>query len=79
VAGGVVTALPLVAFGLAVRRLRLSTLGFIQYMTPSTQLLLAVGLYGERFTAIHAVAFGLIWLSLGLYTAEALWRQRRPA
>lgn len=78
-AGGVITSLPLVWFGLAVRRLRLSTLGFVQYMTPSTQLLLAIWLYGERFTPAHAVAFGLIWLSLGLYTAEAVWRQRRPA
>jgi chloramphenicol-sensitive protein RarD len=78
-AGGVITALPLVWFGLAVHRLRLSTVGFIQYVTPSTQLLLAVWLYGEPFTRVHAVAFGLIWLSLGIYTAEALWRQRRQA
>lgn len=76
-AGGVITALPLVWFGLAVRRLRLSTLGFIQYLTPSTQLLLAVWLYGERFGRPQAAAFGLIWLSLAIYTAEALWRQRR--
>ena len=78
-AGGVVTALPLVWFGQAVHRLRLSTLGFVQYVTPSTQLLLAVWLYGEPFGRAHAVAFGLIWLSLAVYTAEALWRQRRPA
>jgi chloramphenicol-sensitive protein RarD len=79
VAGGVVTALPLVWFGLAVRRLRLATLGFVQYLTPSTQLLLAVWLYGEPFGRPHAVAFGLIWTSLALYTAEALVRQRRGA
>ncbi|MGB8930656.1 MAG: EamA family transporter RarD [Anaeromyxobacteraceae bacterium] len=78
-AGGVVTALPLVWFGIAVRRLRLATIGFVQYVTPTTQLLLAVWLYGERFTRAHAAAFGLIWLSLGIYTAEALWRLRRPA
>ncbi len=78
-AGGVITALPLVWFGLAVHRLKLSTVGFVQYVTPSTQLLLAVWLYGEGFDRVHAVAFGLIWLSLGLYTAEALSRQRRPA
>lgn len=77
-AGGVITALPLVWFGLAVRRLRLSTVGFVQYLTPSTQLLLAVWLYGEPFGAAHAAAFGLIWLSLAVYTAEALWRLRRP-
>lgn len=76
-AGGVVTALPLVWFGLAVHRLRLATLGFVQYLTPSTQLLLAVWLYGEPFGRPHAVAFGLIWTSLAIYSAEALWRQRR--
>jgi chloramphenicol-sensitive protein RarD len=79
VAAGPITALPLVGFGLAVRRLRLSTVGFLQYLTPSTQLLLAVWLFGEPFTRSHAVAFGLIWCSLGIYTAEAVWRQRGPA
>jgi len=78
-AGGVITALPLVWFGLAVRRLRLSTVGFIQYVTPSTQLLLAVWRYHEPFTRAHAAAFGLIWGSLAIYTAEAVLRQRRPA
>jgi chloramphenicol-sensitive protein RarD len=78
-ASGVITALPLLWFGLAVHRLRLSTLGFIQYVTPSTQLVLAVLLYGEPFTRSHAVAFGLIWTSLGIYTAEAVWRQRRSS
>lgn len=76
-AGGVVTSLPLVWFGLAVRRLRLATLGFVQYLTPSMQLLLAVWLYGEPFTRIHAASFGLIWTSLAIYTGEAAWRQRR--
>lgn len=76
-AGGPITALPLVWFGVAVRRLRLSTVGFIQYLTPTTQLLLAVWLYGEPFTRVHAAAFGLIWASLAIYTAEAVWRQRR--
>jgi chloramphenicol-sensitive protein RarD len=75
-AAGPITALPLVWFGLAVHRLRLATVGFIQYVTPSTQLLLATSLYGEPFTRWHAVAFGLIWASLAVYTAEAAWRQR---
>jgi chloramphenicol-sensitive protein RarD len=77
-AAGVVTALPLLWFGVAVHRLRLATLGFVQYVTPSTQLALAVLLYGEPFTRTHAVAFALIWTSLGIYTAEAAWRQRHP-
>ena len=53
VSAGVITALPLLWFGLAVTRLRLATVGFIQYVTPSTQLLLAVWLYGEPFTRTH--------------------------
>jgi chloramphenicol-sensitive protein RarD len=78
-AAGVITALPLLWFGLAVTRLRLATVGFVQYVTPSTQLLLAVWIYGEPFTRTHAVAFGLIWCSLAIYTAEALWSQRSGA
>jgi chloramphenicol-sensitive protein RarD len=78
-AAGPITAFPLVWFGLAIRRLRLSTVGFVQYVTPTTQLLLAVLRYGEPFDRAHAVAFGLIWSSLGIYTVEALRRQRRPA
>jgi chloramphenicol-sensitive protein RarD len=76
-AAGVVTALPLVWFGLALKRLRLATIGFVQYVTPSTQLALAVWLYREPFTSTHAVAFALIWSSLAIYSVEALWRQRR--
>jgi len=76
-AGGVITAVPLLWFGGAVRALRLSTLGFIQYVTPSAQLLLAVWAYGEPFARPHAVAFGLIWTSLALYTFDAALRQRR--
>ena len=80
-AAGPITALPLVAFGLAVHRLRLSTMGLVQYLTPTGQFLLAVLLYREPFGAAHAVAFALIWTSLGLYSWDAIARSRaaRPA
>ncbi|MBK9302649.1 MAG: EamA family transporter RarD [bacterium] len=71
-AGGIVTALPLIWFAEAARRLRYATVGFLQYLSPTLQFLLAVALFHEPFTASHAVAFGLIWAALGLYSWDAL-------
>jgi len=65
---GIVTAIPLVLFTLGARRLPLSTLGMIQYLSPTCQFLLAVLLYREPFTAAHAVTFACIWTALGLLT-----------
>lgn len=76
-AAGAVTALPLVWFTLAVHRLRLSTVGLVQYLAPTSQFLLAVLLYREPFGATHATAFACIWASLALYTWDALVRARR--
>jgi chloramphenicol-sensitive protein RarD len=70
-ASGLVTAVPLLWFANAARRLRYATLGFFQYLTPTGHLLLAVGVYGEAFTSGHAVAFGLIGLAVVLYLADA--------
>lgn len=78
-ASGPVTALPLLWFSAAARRLNLSTVGFFQYIAPSTQFLLAIFAYGEFFTAAHAVAFPLIWTALAIITADAVHRQRRRA
>jgi chloramphenicol-sensitive protein RarD len=71
-ATGPLTALPLLWFASAARRLPLSTLGLFQYLAPTLSLLLAVLFYGEPFTGAHGVAFGLIWCALVLYTADAL-------
>jgi chloramphenicol-sensitive protein RarD len=76
VAAGAVTAIPLLWFGHGVHRLRLSTLGLVQYVAPTAQFLLAVLAYHERFTPAHAVAFAFIWASLAVYTADALARTR---
>ena len=70
--GGVVTAVPLLWFANAVRRLRLATIGFLQYIAPTMQFLLAVAIFGEPFTARHAVAFGCIWAALSMYSLDAL-------
>ncbi len=76
-AAGPVTVAPLLMFLEATRRLRLSTVGLIQYLTPTLQFLLAVVLYGETFTTIHLAAFGCIWLALALYSVDA-WRGYQP-
>lgn len=73
---GPITALPLLWFGSAARRLPLSTLGLFQYLAPTLALLLAVFLYGEPFTRAHALAFLLIWGALALYTLDAFQASR---
>lgn len=75
---GPTTALPLLCFGLAARRLPLSIMGFLQYLAPSLQLLLAVLFYDESFRPEQQISFGFIWTALALYSVESVWaRQRR--
>jgi chloramphenicol-sensitive protein RarD len=73
-ASGVVTALPLVWFANAARRLQLSTIGILQYLSPTLQFLLAVLVFGEPFAAGELASFGLIWAALAIYTLDALRR-----
>jgi chloramphenicol-sensitive protein RarD len=74
IAGGAVTAVPLVLFAFAARRVALSTLGFMQYGAPTVQLLLGIFVFHERFGVVQAVAFGCIWAALGLVLADNLRR-----
>jgi chloramphenicol-sensitive protein RarD len=69
---GVVTAVPLLWFAAAAKRLRLSTLGFLQYVSPTCQFLLAIFAYGERFTPVHLASFCCIWAALLIYSADSL-------
>jgi len=69
---GVVTSLPLLWFINAGKRLRYSTIGFFQYLTPSIQLAIGVYLYNETFTTTHAVTFGLIWTGLIIYSINTI-------
>jgi chloramphenicol-sensitive protein RarD len=73
---GLVTAIPLLLFIGAARRLRLATLGFLQYITPSLHFVLAVGLYGEEFSSSHLISFLFIWIGLGIYSGDTLWKSR---
>lgn len=75
-AAGVITAIPLLWFAAGARRLRLSTMGFIQYLAPTCQFLLAVGVYDEPFSTRELVSFGLIWAALAAYTLESVLRLR---
>ena len=76
VLAGLVTVLPLIWFNVAARSLRLTTLGFFQYIAPSMTFLLSVFIYGETFTRGHAVAFGCIWFALAMISAES-WKKSR--
>jgi len=76
VGAGIITLLPLLFFALAARRLRLATLGLLQYIAPTGHFLIGVFLYGEPFTKADAVTFGCIWIGLTLYTID-LWQQHR--
>ena len=76
IGAGITTSLPLLWFNNAAKRLRLSTLGFFQYLAPSLQLVLALWLYSEPFTPTHAITFGLIWTALILYSTSSLKRQQ---
>jgi chloramphenicol-sensitive protein RarD len=74
--GGPVTAVPLVLFALGARALPLSTVGLLQYLSPSLQFLLAVLVFREPFTATHAAAFACIWTALAVLTWELRRRLR---
>jgi len=73
---GVITSMPLLWFNTAALRLRLSTIGFFQYLAPSIQLLLGVFLYHEPFTLNHTVTFGLVWTAIVLYSSSSLLMHR---
>jgi len=72
--GGVITAVPLLWFTNAARRLRLATIGFMQYLAPSLHFTLAVAIYGEAFTDTHKIAFGCIWTALVVYSIDSVRR-----
>jgi chloramphenicol-sensitive protein RarD len=74
--GPLMTGTPLILFSFAARRIRLATLGLVQYLNPSLQFLVAVLVFGEAFTPWHALAFPLIWIGLALYSRASLRQDR---
>jgi chloramphenicol-sensitive protein RarD len=76
---GPATAVPLMLFASAVRRIRLSTAGFLQYIAPTLTMLTALFVYHEPFGPERAVAFGLIWVALALVTYDLIRRDYSAA
>jgi chloramphenicol-sensitive protein RarD len=69
---GAVTALPLILFAACAKRLQLSTVGIVQYITPTLHFILAVFVFSEPFTTAHLIAFCFIWLAVALYAGNSL-------
>ena len=77
--GGALTALPLIGFAYAVRRVPLSVVGLMQYIAPTLQLLIGVLVFGEAFGRERVVGFGFIWIALAIFAIDGLLRTRtRP-
>lgn len=74
---GLITAIPLLWFVGAATRLRLSTLGFLQYLSPTGQFLLGRFVYHEPFNATKLACFSIVWLSLVIFTIDSLMAYRR--
>lgn len=79
VLSGVVTSVPLLMFATAARSIPLSMVGLLQYIAPTCQFLLGVLVFGEPFTQVRLVGFGIIWIALLIFTLEGYLVRRRAA
>lgn len=75
---GPATAAPLLLFAFAVQRLRLTTIGMLQYIAPSIAFVLAIVVFGEHLNLTRIISFGLIWLSLLVFTSGSMGRRPAP-
>ena len=73
---GILTAIPLILFGAAASRVPLSTIGFIQYLTPTIQFSIGFFVFGEPMPTVRWIGFALVWVSLAILTVDALKRKR---
>ena len=69
---GIITSLPLILFAFAAHRLPLSTLGIVQYLAPTLQLLIGIFIYNEPFPGKQMIGFGLVWCGLMIYATEGV-------
>ncbi len=76
---GPLTAIPLLLFAAGARRIPMATLGILQYISPSLQMLVGVWLYAEVFEPARAVGFYLIWIALLVYSVDSWWSGRKPS
>jgi chloramphenicol-sensitive protein RarD len=72
VGAGIITTMPLIMFAAAARRIPLSLMGILQYISPTLQFLVGLILYREPFSRLHLVGYGLVWLALILFAFESL-------
>lgn len=77
--GGFVTTIPLLWFNLAAKLLPLTTMGFLQYLAPTLQLLIGVLVFKEAFTHREGISFLLIWLAIAIYLATILRAKKTPS
>ena len=75
---GIVSTTPLLLFNAAAKHLPYSTMGMLQFIAPTLQFLIAIFLYGEALRTAHIIAFGSIWLALGLYVVALVRAPRLP-
>jgi chloramphenicol-sensitive protein RarD len=76
-AGGIITAVPLLFFGAAARRLPLTTIGLLQYLTPLLQFIIAITVFGDRLPAERWIGFCIVWAALILLSTDMLIVSRR--
>lgn len=76
VLSGPITAVPLVLFAFGARRIPYSTVGLLQYIGPTLQLLLGVFIFHEPFSGPRVIGFALIWSALAIYAIDGVWRSR---
>ncbi len=74
---GPITAVPLILFALAAKRLKLATIGMMQYLTPTLQFLIAILVFREPFGLVDAIAFGFIWTALIIFTTDSVLGDRK--
>ncbi len=77
IGAGLITVIPLIMFATAAKGLTLGTLGFIQYVSPGTQMLIGVAVFHEPMEPIRWIATAVVWLALGALTADLLVAARR--
>lgn len=75
-AGGIVTAVPLLLFATAARRMSYAALGFVQYLAPTLQFLLSLFVFGEPLKPVQFACFVLIWVSIAVFSFD-MWRKMR--
>lgn len=78
IGAGIVTATPLLLFAKAAKRVELSTIGFLQYITPTMGLVFGIIVFKENFTSIHLISFGFIWLAIITYSFSNINFNKKP-